>query len=126
MRTENATGDAPRLYQAVLAHLQTGLWNDVRNAHTLAWMVTGLLLSQCSFLPAWLPHIHSRATFAQSTERRLRRWLENPAIDPTAIYGPLVTRALRDWGGHTLILALDTSMLFEKLGSRQQWRENKR
>ncbi|ABW35151.1 transposase IS4 family protein (plasmid) [Deinococcus geothermalis DSM 11300] len=114
MRTENATGDAPRLYQAVLAHLQTGLWNDVRNAHTLAWMVTGLLLSQCSFLPAWLPHIHSRATFAQSTERRLRRWLENPAIDPTAIYGPLVTRALRDWGGHTLILALDTSRLFEK------------
>jgi hypothetical protein len=111
---ENATGDAPRLYQAVLAHLQASLWNDVRNSRTLAWMVTGLLLSQRRFLPAWLPHIHSRATLAQSTGRRLRRWLENPAIDPTSIYGPLVTRALRDWGGHTLILALDTSVLFEK------------
>ena len=66
---------------------------------TLAWMVTGLLLSQRRFLPAWLPHIHSRATLAQSTGRRLRRWLENPAIDPTSIYGPLVTRALRDWRG---------------------------
>lgn len=114
MTTENATGDAPRLYQAVLAHLRQGLWNDIRNARTLAWMVTGLLLSQRASLAAWLPHIHSSATFAQSTERRLRRWLENPAIDPTAIYGPLVTRALRDWGEHTLILALDTSVLFEK------------
>lgn len=114
MRTENATGDAPRLYQAILPHLQHGPWNDVRNACTLAWMVTGVLLSQCPSLPAWLPHIHSRATFAQSTERRCRRWLENPAIDPGGIYGPLVTRALRHWGQSTLILALDTSMLFEK------------
>ncbi len=114
MKTENATGDAPRLYQAVLAHIENGLWNDIRNARTLAWMVTGLLLSQRSSLPAWVPHIHSSATLAQSTERRYRRWLENPAIDPISIYGPLVTRALRDWGGHPLILALDTSVLFEK------------
>lgn len=114
MRTESIVGDAPRLYQAVLTHLQTGLWNDIRNARTLAWMVTGLLLSQRSTLPAWLPHIHSSATFAQSTERRFRRWLENPAISPIGIYGPLVTRALRDWGEHTLILALDTSVLFEQ------------
>ncbi|MBB6018937.1 transposase [Deinococcus radiopugnans] len=114
MKTENAAGDASRLYQAVLAHIQHGLWNDVRNAHTLAWMVTGLLLSGRSSIPAWLPYIHSRAMFAQSSERRVRRWLENPAIDCGNIYGPLVTRALRDWGGQTLILALDTSVLFEK------------
>jgi len=91
-----------------------GLWNDVRNAQTLGWMVTGLLLSQCPSLSAWVPHIHSRANFAQSTERRYRRWLDNPAIDPRNIYGPLVTRALRDWGQHTLVLALDTSVLFER------------
>ncbi|MDV6375099.1 transposase, partial [Deinococcus sp. ZS9-10] len=102
MKTKNAAGDAPRLYQAVLAHIQHGLWNDVRNAHTLAWMVTGLVLSGRSSIPAWLPYIHSRATFAQSSERRARRWLDSPAIDPTSIYGPLVTRALRDWGSQTL------------------------
>ncbi len=77
-------------------------------------MISGLLLSQRSSIPAWLPHIHSRATFAQSSERRVRRWLENPAVDPTSVYGPLITRALRDWGRHPLILALDTSVLFEK------------
>ena len=77
-------------------------------------MVTGLLLSQCPSLPAWIPHIHSRATFAQSTERRCRRWLDNPALDSGHIYGPLVRRALRDWGPHPLVLALDTSLLFKR------------
>ncbi|WP_206431661.1 hypothetical protein [Deinococcus psychrotolerans] len=114
MKTENATGDASRLYPAVLTHLQSGLWNDIRNARTLSWMVSGLLLSQRSTLPNWLSHINAGATLAQSTERRVRRWLKNPAIDPTSIYGPLITRALRYWGEHTLILALDTSVLFEK------------
>ena len=46
------------------------MWNDVRNVHTLAWMVTGIVLSQRSSIPAWLSYIHSRATFAQSSERR--------------------------------------------------------
>ena len=114
MTTQHATGDASRLYQAVLAHLQGALWNDIRNARTLSWMVSGLVMSQRSTLPAWLPHIDAGATLAQSTERRVRRWLENPAINPTRIYGPLITRALRDWGKHTLILALNTSVLFEK------------
>ena len=114
MKTENATGDAPRLYQAVLSHLQSCLWTDQRNAHTFAWMVTGLLCSQRASIPSWLPHIQSRATCAQSTERRVRRWLGNPAVDPTSIYGPLITRALRDWGDHPLVLALDTSVLFER------------
>lgn len=106
--------DAGKLCQAVLHHLQSCLWNDRRNAQTLAWMVTGLLLSQCPSLPAWVPHVHSRATFAQSTERRYRRWLDCPAIDSGHIYGPLITHALRDWGQHTLVLALDTSVLFER------------
>jgi len=114
MKTENVAGDSPRLYQAILPHLHPALWNDVRNTRTLAWMVSGLVLSQSVSIPSWLPHIHSQATVAQSTERRCRRWLENPAIDPGSVYGPLITRALRDWGPHPLTLALDTSVLFER------------
>ena len=77
-------------------------------------MVTGLLCSQRASIPSWLPHIQPRANFAQSTERRIRRWLGNPAIDPISIYGPLITRALQDWGDQPLVLALDTSVLFER------------
>ena len=107
MRNKNVTGDAPRLYQAVLSHLQSCLWTDQRNAHTFAWMVTGLLFSQRASIPSWLPHVQSRANFAQSTERRIRRWLGNPAIDPISIYGSLITRALQDWGDQPLVVALD-------------------
>ncbi|WP_407571473.1 hypothetical protein [Deinococcus altitudinis] len=31
-----------------------------------------------------------------------------------SIYGPLITSALRTWGEHQSVLALDTSVLFEK------------
>ena len=55
----------PRLYQAVLSHLQSCLWNDQRNAHTFAWMVTGFLCSQRASIPSWLPHVQSRANVAQ-------------------------------------------------------------
>ena len=106
-------GDAPRLYQAVFELVRTAPWNDVRNAITFAWMITGLLLSAQVSVPGWLAHIISKANFAQSVERRVARWLHNHAIDPMALYRPLITRALRGWGPHRLTLALDTSMLFE-------------
>ena len=110
MKTENATGDASRLYQAILPHLQGALWNDVRNAHTLAWMITGMLLSRRSTPSFWLPHVHSRAAFAQSSERRFQRWLRNKHLHPSLLYGEVITRALREWGQDTLVLALDTSV----------------
>ena len=112
MRNENATGDAPRLYQAVLSHLQFCLWNDQRNAHTFAWMVTGFLFSQRASIPSWLPHVQSRANFAQSTERRIRRWLwDGPVLwtklirvpfqgECTAVVAAWVAawRAVNSWG----------------------------
>ncbi len=114
VKNENVVGDAGRVYQAVRQYAKTLLWNDSRNADTFAWLVTGLLQSQTSTLPDWITHRPSSATFAQSRERQARRWLGNAKIDPVSIYGPLVTSALRTWGGHRLVLAFDTSVLFEK------------
>jgi hypothetical protein len=79
---------------------------------TLAWMVTGLLLSEKISLPAWLPGVHSRAQHAQSTVRRFRRWLDNDRIYVLDVYGPLIQEALVAWGDQRLRLALDTSLLW--------------
>ena len=55
--TENAVGDARRVYQAVhhytkrLYYTRRLLWNASRNADPFAWLVTGLLQSQKSMLP---------------------------------------------------------------------------
>ena len=114
VNTENVVGDAGRVYQAVRQYAETLLWNDSRNADTFAWLVTGVLQSQKSTLPEWITHRQSKAQFAQSRERQARRWLGNTKIDPVRIYGPLITSALRNWGEHRLVLALDTSVLFEK------------
>jgi hypothetical protein len=65
-------------------------------------------------LTAWVPFVQGRAQYAQSTQRRFRRWLANRRSAVAPQYGPLIQRALQDWGTHTVFLALDTSMLWNQ------------
>lgn len=103
----------PRLYDTLVQVLsQHQNWVDRRHLKTLACMVAGLVQSGNISLTAWVPYVHSRATFAQSTVRRFTRWLENERIAVHALYGPLIQQALAEWGAHRVYLALDTSMLW--------------
>ena len=77
-------------------------------------MVSGLICSGQLSLPAWEPFVPSRATKAQSVERRWQRFLVNGRIRVSAIYVPLVLVALRGWKGHRLYLALDTTVLWDR------------
>lgn len=87
---------------------------DLRHLKALAWMVTALLCSGQLSLPAWEPYVPSRATKAQSVERRWQRFLVNRRISVTAMYLPLVLIALKGWQGHRLYLALDTTVLWDR------------
>lgn len=87
---------------------------DLRHLKALAWMVSALLCSGQLSLPAWEPYVPSRATKAQSMERRWQRFLVNIRISVTALYVPLVLVALSDWQGHRLYLALDTTVLWNR------------
>jgi hypothetical protein len=103
----------PRLYDTLVQVLrQHQNWLDRRHLKTLAWMVVGLIQSGNISLTAWVPSVHSRAVFAQSTVRRFIRWLENTRIDVHALYGPLIQQAMAEWGEQRVYLALDTSMLW--------------
>jgi Transposase DDE domain len=107
--------NSPRLYSELMELCgQPGQWRDVRHVQTLAWMVVGLIHAECVKLTAWVPFVHGRAQYAQSTQRRFRRWLANPHIAVAPQYGPLIQQALQNWGTHTLYLALDTSMLWNQ------------
>ena len=104
-----------RLYDTLIQVLsQHRNWLDVRHLQTLAWMMVGLIQSQVISLTAWVPYVHSRAQYAQSTVRRFRRWLDNKRIKVHKLYGPLIQQALSEWGEQILYLALDTSMLWGK------------
>lgn len=106
---------SPRLYSELLAVLgQAGKWCDLRHVQTLAWMVVGLIETGEISLPAWVPFVRGRAQYAQSTQRRFRRWLDNRRIEVAPLYGPLIQQALQGWGKHTVYLALDTSLLWNE------------
>jgi DDE family transposase len=107
--------NSPRLYSELVALCgQPGQWRDVRHLQTLVWMVVGLIQAECVKLTAWVPFVRGRARYAQSTQRRFRRWLGNRRIEVAPLYGPLIAQALREWGTHTLYLALDTSLLWNQ------------
>ncbi len=103
---------APNLYATVFDLLRHAPWRDVRHLATLAWMVVGLLLSRCVCLSRWLGHVEGRAEKAQSTERRFRRWLENPRIEVWPLYAGLVGRVLAECADGRLYVALDTTVLW--------------
>jgi hypothetical protein len=119
--------NSPRLYSELVALCgQPGQWRDIRHLQTFAWMVVGLIQAECVKLPAWVPFVQGRAQYAQSTQRRFRRWLGNHRIEVAPLYGPLIRQALQEWGTHTLYLALDTSLLWNqycliRLGSDRAW-----
>jgi hypothetical protein len=107
--------NTPRLYSELVALVgQPGQWRDVRHLQTLAWMVVGLIQAGGVSLTAWVPFVSSRARYAQSTQRRFARWLDNKRIEVHTLYAPLIQTALAEWGKHTLYLALDTSMLWNR------------
>lgn len=102
----------PQLYKTLSTLIHLSTWKDARHKATFLWMVYGLIQSKESSLSEWIPHIFTKAKKAQSTERRLSRWLHNDKIKTANIYDPVIKKALRDWGEETLYIALDTSMLW--------------
>ena len=87
---------------------------DLRHLKALAWMVSALICSGQLSLPAWEPYVPSRATQAQSVERRWRRLLGNDRVRVSRMYVPLVMAALSGWSHHRLYLALDTTVLWNQ------------
>ena len=109
---QSAMRRTPKLYNALTRLLKPSPWRDKRHLFTFAWMVVGLLLSAQISLAEWTSFVTGRARYAQSRERRFRRWLDNDRIEALALYTPLIQNALLDWGESKVYVALDTSMLW--------------
>ena len=90
-------------------------YSDKRHLITLSWMVMGVLLSQSLHLTEWEPFVISRATQAQSYQKRWSRFLKNHKIEVERIYIPLVMAAISNWTEGRLDLALDTTPVVEQI-----------
>ena len=105
----------PPLYNQLMQYLrQYSHYSDKRHLITLSWMVMGVLLSQSLHLTEWEPFVQSRATKAQSYQKRWSRFLKNQKVEVEKIYLPLVMAAINNWTKGRLYIALDTTMLWNK------------
>ena len=77
-------------------------------------MVVALIHSGEVNLTRWLPYLPSRGCYAQSKQRRVRRWLGNSRINIHKLYKPLIRAALADWQDECLYLSLDTSLFWDQ------------
>lgn len=107
--------ETPRLYNALQALLgQHCRWRDQRHLYPLVWMVVGLIASGQISLTAWSDYVQSRAVYAQSTQRRFSRWLRNERVQEHGLYARLIRSALSVWQQNRIVLALDTTMVWER------------
>jgi len=103
------------LYNQLLSLLsQHSQYRDLRHLKALAWMINGLICSSKINLSEWESYVISRATQAQSIERRWQRFIHNSRIKIKSIYIPLVMAAIHKWDGQRLYLAMDTTVLWNQ------------
>ena len=103
------------LYNRLLSLLsQHSQYRDIRHLKALAWMINALICSSKINLSEWESYVLSRATQAQSTERRWQRFIRNRRIQVRSLYVPLVMAAISNWQQHRLYLALDTTVLWNR------------
>ncbi len=103
------------LYNQLFSLLsQHSKYRDLRHLKALAWMINSLICSGKINLSEWESYVPSRATKAQSVERRWQRLIRNPRIRVKSLYIPLLMGAIKNWKFQRLYLALDTTMLWNR------------
>jgi hypothetical protein len=106
--------DSP-LYHALFTWLgQPADWTHLSHLTTCIWLVIALIHTGSVSLTKWVTQVPCRGVFAQSTQRRIQRWLYNPRINIHRLYKPLIQAALADWKDKDIFLALDTSLFWDE------------
>ena len=119
MNTKNRRYQSCRTCTVCVIRLSSALRNfyfslDRRNFITFVWMVLAAILSQSVALCSWDVALPFNVN-AASTIRRFSRWLHNPKIDTRRIYDAITRNAFQNWTGDRIILAMDTTMLRDKV-----------
>jgi Transposase DDE domain len=109
------TPNASRIYNELIKFgSQYSRWSDVRHLGVMVWMMVGMIATESVNLTKWLSHINTKALFAQSRQRQLSRWLNNPRINPAKLYSPVIKALLAKWEDAEIYLSFDTSQLWEE------------
>jgi hypothetical protein len=103
------------LYNALSSWIsQPEDWAHLSHLTTCIWLVIAVIHTGSVNLTKWVTYIPGRGVLAQSTQRRIQRWLYNPRINIHRLYKPLIQAALADWQDKDIFLALDTSLFWDE------------
>lgn len=94
--------------------LQAEEWKHLGHLTTCIWIIVALIQTGSVNLTKWTIYIPCRGLYAQSKQRRIQRWLNNPRINVHRLYKPLIQAALANWQEESLFLALDTSLFWDE------------
>ncbi|MEM7594851.1 MAG: hypothetical protein AAF383_25710, partial [Cyanobacteria bacterium P01_A01_bin.83] len=123
-----------RLYNALNQWIgQPVDWSHRCHLKTCIWLIVALIHTGSVNLTKWSIYIPCRGKFAQSRQRRIQRWLNNPRINVHRLYKPIMQpavagkrrsldatwahtpcAALSNWQEETMFLALDTSLFWDE------------
>jgi hypothetical protein len=78
-------------HQLIKFASQYSQWADVRHLGVMCWMIGEGSVN----LTKWIDRIQTKAQIAQSTQKRLSRWVNNSRINPAKLYSPVV-KAVKD------------------------------
>ena len=89
-------------------------WAHLAHLTTCLWLVVALIQTGEVNLTKWAKYIPCRGQYAQSRQRRIRRWLGNPRINVHRLYKPIIQAALSTWEDECLYLSLDTTVYWDE------------
>ncbi len=105
----------PHLYRQLIDQLRQWITpNDQRHLQGFAEVVAAILQSQSACMSHWLPYWSHRDCKARSHMQRLSYFIHNPQICAQTFYVPLLKQFLQAFAGETLLLKLDTSVLWDQ------------
>lgn len=89
-------------------------WAHLTHLTTCLWMVAALIQTGEVSLTKWAKYMPCRGRYAQSRQRRIRRWLGNPRINVHRLYKPIIQAGLSTWTDNCLYLSLDTTVYWDE------------
>jgi hypothetical protein len=107
--------EIPHLYRQLQAQLRQWVKpKDQRHLQGFSEIIAAILQSESACLGKWIPYLTHRCCQARAHMERLSYFVHNHHIAAEHFYEPLLQAALEAWEGESVLLTLDTSVLWDQ------------
>ena len=107
--------EAPLLYRQLQQQLRQWVQpKDQRHLQGFAEIVAAILQSKSACLGEWIAYLRHRTCTARAHMERLSYFVHNQQITAERFYEPMLHFVLQAFAGESVLLTLDTSMLWDQ------------